>query len=108
MTRVLRAHGVGKLPKSAPKRTLHSKRYVKTVTGQHVQVDVKFLSLRDQSGEAVKRYQYTAIDDSTYCRRILTQLNSGESLFDHVADYFCTPLTLQPLPQNVPIIRSIS
>jgi transposase len=70
VTRVLRTHGVNKLPKSAPKRALHSKRYAKTVPGHHVQVDVKFLSLKDQSGKMVKRYQYTAIDDATRIRAL--------------------------------------
>ena len=70
VTRVLRAHGVSKLPKSAPKRALHSKRYAKTVPGHQVQVDVKFLHWKDQSGKAVKRYQYTAIEDATRNRAL--------------------------------------
>lgn len=70
VTRVLRAHGVSKLPKSAPKRALHSKRYAKTVPGHQVQVDVKFLQLTDAQGKAVKRYQYTAIDDATRVRAL--------------------------------------
>lgn len=70
VTRVVRTHGVSKLPKSAPKRALHSKRYAKTVPGHHVQVDVKFISLRDKSGKIVKRYQYTAIDDATRIRAL--------------------------------------
>jgi len=70
VTRVLRTHGVSKLPKSAPKRALHSKRYAKTVPGHHVQVDVKFLRLTDKAGKAVRRYQYTAIDDATRIRAL--------------------------------------
>ena len=30
-----------------------------------MQVDVKFLQLKDREGKVVKRYQYTAIDDAT-------------------------------------------
>lgn len=35
VTRVLRAHGVGRLPKTAPRRSLHTKRYAKKVPGHH-------------------------------------------------------------------------
>jgi transposase InsO family protein len=70
VSRVLKAHGVGRLPKTAPKRALHTKRYSKKVPGHHVQVDVKFLKLKDRDGKAVKRYQYTAIDDATRIRAL--------------------------------------
>lgn len=92
VTRVLRAHGVSKLPKSAPKRALHSKRYAKTVPGHHVQVDVKFLSLKDQSGKVVKRYQYTAIDDATRIRalQIFSSHNQDSAIqfVDYVIEKF--------------------
>lgn len=70
VTRVLRAHGVGRLPKIAPRRALHTKRYVKKVPGHHVQVDVKFLQMKDRERKTVKRYQYTAIDDATRIRAL--------------------------------------
>lgn len=70
VSRVLKAHGLSRLPKSAPKRALHTKRYAKTVPGHHVQVDVKFLQLKNQEGKLVKRYQYTAIDDATRIRAL--------------------------------------
>ena len=70
VSRVLKAHGLNRLPKSAPKRALHTKRYAKTVPGHHVQVDVKFLQLKNQQGKTVKRYQYTAIDDATRIRAL--------------------------------------
>ena len=69
VTRILRTHGVGRLPKTAPRRALHTKRYAKKVPGHHVQVDVKFLTLKEVEGNTVKRYQYTAIDDATRIRR---------------------------------------
>ena len=68
VSRVLKAHGLSRLPKSAPRRALHTPRYAKTVPGHHVQVDVKFLQLKNQGGKLVKRYQYTAIDDATRIR----------------------------------------
>src|SRR5687767_5814367 len=48
--RVLRAHGICRLPKTAPRRALHTKRYAKEVPGHHVQLDVKFLRLKDIEG----------------------------------------------------------
>ena len=70
VTRVLRAHGVSRLPKTTPRRALHTKRYAKKVPGHHVQIDVKFLQLKDQKRKTVKRYQYTAIDDATRIRAL--------------------------------------
>ena len=70
VSRVLKAHGVHRLPRTAPRRALHTKRYAKTVPGHHVQVDVKFLQLKDRAGKTVKRYQYTAIDDATRVRAL--------------------------------------
>ena len=70
VSRVLKAHGVERLPKTAPRRALHTKRYAKTVPGHHIQVDVKFLQLKNREGSTVKRYQYTAIDDATRIRAL--------------------------------------
>ena len=70
VSRVLKAYGLNRLPKSARKRVLHTKRYAKTVPGHHVQVDVKFLELKNQQRKLVKRYQYTAIDDATRIRAL--------------------------------------
>jgi transposase len=72
VTRVLRAHGISRLPKTAPRNALHTQRYAKEVPGHHVQVDVKFLRLKDIEGKPVKRYQYTAIDDATRIRALRT------------------------------------
>lgn len=63
VTQVLRDHGVAR-------RAIHSKRYAKSAPGHHVQLDVKFVQLKDQAGQAVKRYQYTAIDDATRIRAL--------------------------------------
>ena len=70
VTRILKAHGLSRLPKTAPRRALHTKRYAKKVPGHHVQVDVKLLQLKDVEGKIVKRYQYTAIDDATRIRAL--------------------------------------
>ena len=39
--------GMRRLPKNAPRRAIHTKRYAKKVPGHHVQVDVKFLSFKN-------------------------------------------------------------
>jgi transposase InsO family protein len=92
VTRVLRAHGISRLPKTAPKRALHTKRYAKTVPGHHVQVDVKFLQLKDRDGQTVKRYQYTAIDDATRIRalQIFAEHNQDRAIqfMDYVVEKF--------------------
>ena len=68
--RILARNGLNRLPKTAPRRALHTKRYAKTVPGHHIQVDVKFLTLKDDEGNKVRRYQYTAIDDATRVRAL--------------------------------------
>lgn len=50
ISRALKTYGVNKLPKTAPKRAVHSKRYAKKVPGHHIQVDVKFLWLKNSVG----------------------------------------------------------
>ena len=59
MYRVLRAHGVNHLPQMASRRTIHTKIYSNSVPRDHVQVDVKFLKLKDTDRKSVSRYQYT-------------------------------------------------
>jgi transposase InsO family protein len=87
VTRVLKAHGLSRLPKSAPRRALHTKRYAKTVLGHHVQVDVKFLTLRDPNGKLVKRYQYTAIDDATRIRALQIYPKHNQACAIQFVDY---------------------
>ena len=68
--RILRRHGVNRLPRNCRLRKVHTKRYEKQVPGHHVQVDVKFLKLLDKNNRAIRRYQYTAIDDATRIRAL--------------------------------------
>jgi transposase len=70
VTRILRRYGVERLQKKAARRSLHSKRYSKNVPGHHVQVDVKVLILKGVDEKSIKRFQYTAIDDSTRIRAL--------------------------------------
>ena len=47
------------------RRTFHKKRYAKEVQGHHVQMEVKFITLKNSIGKTVRRFQYTSIDDAT-------------------------------------------
>jgi transposase InsO family protein/transposase-like protein len=68
---VLRRNKLNRLPENIKQRSRKRfKRYEKKVPGHHVQVDVKFLSVRDKQGKKLKRYQYTAIDDCTRVRAL--------------------------------------
>jgi len=70
VSRVLKAHRVNRLPKTASRRALHTKRYAKTVPGHYTQVDVKFVRLKVGEGKTVKQFQYTSIDDATRIRAL--------------------------------------
>ena len=90
--RILRRHGLRRLPNRVGRRAVHTHRYEKQVPGHHVQVDVKFLTLQGPAGQRVRRYQYTAIDDATRIRALRvyrrhTQHNAIVFL-DHVVATF--------------------
>ena len=70
VSRMLKAHGVNCLPKSAPRRALHTKRYAKKVPEHQVQIDGKFSKLIGAEGRPVRRFQYTSIDDATRIRAL--------------------------------------
>jgi transposase InsO family protein len=101
VSRVLKAHGLSRLPKSAPKRALHTQRYAKTVPGHHVQVDVKFLQLKNQEGKTVKRYQYTAIDDATRIRALQIFAEHTQERAIQFMDY-----VVQKFPFRISTIRT--
>jgi len=92
VTRTFVRHGVSRLPKTASRRTVHTKRYAKKTPGHHVQVDVKFVTLQDQKGNQVRRFQYTAIDDATRVRalKIYRKHNQKNAIdfIDYVVDKF--------------------
>jgi transposase InsO family protein len=92
VTRTLVKYKINRLPKTASKRTLHTKRYSKDTPGHHVQVDVKFITLSDALGKKLKRYQYTAVDDATRIRalKIFSRHNQKNAIefIDHVINKF--------------------
>ncbi len=97
--RVCRRHGLNRLPNRVGRRAVHTHRYEKQVPGHHVQVDVKFLTLKRKRGGPVRRYQYTAIDDATRVRALKiykrhTQANAIDFI-DYVVEKF--PFRIQTI-----------
>ena len=68
--RTLIRNGMRRLPKNVGRRAIHTRRYSKQVPGHHIQVDVKFLFLKTNTGSKIRRFQYTAIDDATRIRAL--------------------------------------
>jgi len=68
--RTLVRNGVSRLSKKVPRRAIHTRRYAKQVPGHHVQVDVKFVTLKTPDNRRVRRFQYTAVDDATRIRAL--------------------------------------
>jgi transposase InsO family protein len=92
VSRTLVRNGLGRLPKNAPRRAFHTRRYAKQVPGHHVQVDVKFLTLTTADDKRIRRYQYTAIDDATRIRalKIYNRHNQKNAIafIDYVIEKF--------------------
>ncbi len=97
--RVLKRHGVNRLPGKVGRRKVHTKRYNKRVPGHHIQMDVKFLICENKSGKKIKRYQYTAIDDATRVRalKIYTRHTQKNAIafVDHIIAKF--PFLIQQI-----------
>jgi len=90
VSRILKRHGMNRLPRGTKMRKVHTKRYNKQVPGHHIQMDVKFLTFKGKRGEKIRRFQYTAIDDATRVRVLKvyekhTQANAIKFV-DHVIE----------------------
>jgi len=90
--RILVRNGLRRLPNKVGRRVLHTRRYAKQVPGHHIQLDVKFLTLRTDKDTRIRRYQYTAIDDATRIRalKIYSKHNQKNAIrfIDHVIQRF--------------------
>jgi transposase InsO family protein len=101
--RTLIRHGLRHLPKNVGRRAIHTRRYAKQVPGHHIQVDVKFLSLKAADGTQVRRFQYTAIDDATRIRALkICRRHNQTSAIDFV-DY-----VIEKFPFRIHTIRTES
>ena len=89
--RLLRGHGLNRLPSRVGRRAVHTHRYAKQVPGHHVQVDVTFLQIVGKDGKATRRYQYTAIDDATRIRALKVYTRHTQKNAMHVLDYVIKP-----------------
>lgn len=58
---MLKRNKLNQLPENKKRSRNKFTRYEKKVPGLHVQVDVKFLFFKDNDGNRIKRFQYTAI-----------------------------------------------
>jgi transposase len=99
--RTLRRQGLGRLPKNTSRRAVHTHRYAKEVPGHHVQVDVKFLTLKAPGGKTVRRFQYTAIDDATRIRALKIYPRHNQTNAMSFLDY-----VLEKFPFRVQTIRT--
>ena len=85
--RTLKRNGIGPLPRNVGRRAIHTRRYAKRVPGHHIQVDVKFLTLKTGDDRKIRRYQFTAIDDATRVRALkIYERHNQKSAIDFI-DY---------------------
>ena len=92
VSRILKRHGVNRLPRGTRLRKVHTKRYNKQVPGHHIQMDVKFLTFKGEDGKKVRRFQFTAIDDATRVRALKVYKKhtqaSAIDFVDHIIETF--------------------
>ena len=99
--RVLKRHGVSRLPGKVGRRAVHTTRYEKKVPGHHIQLDVKFLSFKAKTGATIKRFQYTAIDDATRIRALKIYNKHNQINAIDFVDY-----VIEKFPFRIQMIRT--
>ena len=99
--RVLKRHGVSRLPGKVGRRAVHTTRYEKKVPGHHIQLDVKFLSFKARTGATIKRFQYTAIDDATRIRALKIYNKHNQINAMDFVDY-----VIEKFPFRIQMIRT--
>jgi transposase InsO family protein len=99
--RILVRAGLRRLPHTAGRRALHTRRYAKQVPGHHVQMDVKFVNLETDRGTRIRRYQYTAIDDATRIRALRIYRRHTQANAIRFMDY-----VIQKFPFRIHTVRT--
>ena len=99
--RILVRNGLNRLPKTASRRTVHTKRYAKKVPGHQVQVDVKFATFNYSSGNKIRRFQFTAIDDATRIRALKMYKKHNQTSAIDFIDY-----VIEKFPFRIHTIRT--
>ena len=87
---------LNRLPRNTGVRKVHTKRFQKQVPGHHFQMDVKFLKFIDKNNKAIKRYQYTAIDDAKRVRALQVYQRHNQANACKFVDY-----VLEKLPFRI-------
>jgi len=95
VSRILRRHGLVRLPRGTRMRKVHTKCYQKQVPDHHIQMNVKFLTFIGEKGEKLRRFQYTAIDPSQACLAYLEPMTITHELGETM---------LENRPQNVAVL----
>lgn len=99
--RTLVRHGLRRLPRKVGRRAIHTRRYAKQVPGHHIQVDVKFLTLKTAGGRKIRRFQYTAIDDATRVRALRIYKRHNQKSAINFVDY-----VIEKFPFRIHTIRT--
>ncbi|NQT76847.1 MAG: IS481 family transposase [Bacteroidetes bacterium] len=101
--RILRRNGISRLPANTKKRSPgpHIKLYEKQTPGHHIQMDVKFLTFKNNEGKNIKRYQYTAIDDATRIRALKVYKRHNQ---DNAIDF--VNYVINKFPFRIKMIRT--
>jgi transposase InsO family protein len=99
--RILRRHGLNRLPAKMGRRAVHTKRYDKQVPGHHIQLDVEFLVFEGEGGAKIKRSQYTAIDDATRIRALKIYERHNQANAIDFVDY-----VIEKFPFRIQMIRT--
>ncbi|MGH7885476.1 MAG: integrase core domain-containing protein, partial [Thermodesulfobacteriota bacterium] len=98
---VLKRYNMNRLPRNYRRKISEIIRYEKQTPGHHVQMDVKFLIFNDDNGNKVKRFQYTAIDDSTRVRALKIYDRHTQKNAINFADY-----VVEKFPFRIHTIRT--
>ena len=99
--RTLVRNGMRRLPKSSARRAIHTRRYAKEVPGHHIQIDVKFVTLRNFEGGRVRRFQYTAVDDATRIRAMKVYPHHNQQNAIKFVDY-----VIEKFPFRIHTVRT--
>ncbi|NIO27864.1 MAG: IS481 family transposase [Candidatus Latescibacteria bacterium] len=99
--RTLVRHGLRRLPRKVGRRAIHTRRYAKQVPGHHIQVDVKFLTLKTAGGRKIRRFQYTAVDDATRVRALKIYKRHNQKSAINFVDY-----VIEKFPFRIHTIRT--
>jgi transposase InsO family protein len=100
--RVLKRHGVSRLPGKVGSRKVHTKRYHKQMPDHHIQMDVKPLIFNNKAAKKLKRYQYPAIDDAMRVRALkIYDLHTQKSAIAFVGHVIAKyPFRIQQIRTN--------